>query len=96
MVEKLLARLHRLIAALPTSLRKSENQPLCSGCGDYAATVELLSTVPGISWLSALTLAVEIVDFGRFPDGEALSSYAGLTPSEHSSGDRIRHGHITR
>ncbi len=63
---------------------------------DYAAMVELLLTVPGIGWLTALTLVVEIVDFGRFPDGEALSSYAGLTPSEHSSGDRIRHGHITR
>jgi transposase len=63
---------------------------------DYAPTVELLSTVPGIGWLSALTLAVEIVDFSRFPDGNALSSYAGLTPSEHSSGDRVRHGHITR
>jgi transposase len=63
---------------------------------DYAPMVELLSTVPGIGWLSALTLVVEIVDFGRFPDGEALSSYAGLTPSEHSSGERVRHGHITR
>jgi transposase len=63
---------------------------------DYAPMVELLSTVPGIGWLTALTLVVEIVDFGRFPDGEALSSYAGLTPSEHSSGDRVRHGHITR
>lgn len=63
---------------------------------DYAPMVELLSSVPGIGWLSALTLAVEIVDFGRFPDGEALSSYVGVTPSEHSSGDRIRHGHITR
>ena len=63
---------------------------------DYAPMVELLSTVPGIGWLTALTLVVEIVDFSRFPDGEALSSYAGLTPSEHSSGERIRHGHITR
>jgi transposase len=63
---------------------------------DYAPMVELLSTVPGIGWLTALTLVVEIVDFARFPDGEALSSYAGLTPSEHSSGERVRHGHITR
>ncbi len=63
---------------------------------DYAPMVELLSTIPGIGWLTALTLVVEIVDFSRFPDGEALSSYAGLTPSEHSSGERIRHGHITR
>ncbi len=63
---------------------------------DYRGMVELLSSVPGIGWLSALTLAVEIGDFGRFPDGEAFSSYVGVTPSEHSSGDRIRHGHITR
>ncbi len=63
---------------------------------DYAPMVELLSSVPGIGWLSALTLVVEIVDFGRFSDGEALSSYVGVTPSEHSSGDRVRHGHITR
>ncbi|MGE5346895.1 MAG: transposase [Acidithiobacillales bacterium] len=65
-------------------------------CEDYASIVELLSTIPGIGWLTALTLVVEIVDFSRFPDGEAFSSYAGLTPSEHSSGERIRHGHITR
>jgi len=63
---------------------------------DYAPMVELLSTVPGIGWLTALTLVVEIVDFARFAEGEALSSYAGLTPSEYSSGDRIRQGHITR
>jgi len=38
---------------------------------DYAPMAELLSTVPGIGWLTALTLVVEIVDFSRFPDGEA-------------------------
>ena len=37
--------------------------------------MELLSTVSGIGWLTALTLIVEIVDFGRFRDGEALSSF---------------------
>jgi transposase len=62
----------------------------------YSQQVDLLATVPGIGWLTALTLLVEIVDFGRFRDGEALSSFAGLTPSEYSSGDRIRHGRITR
>jgi transposase len=62
----------------------------------YSGQVDLLTTVPGIGWLTALTLLVEIVDFSRFPDGEALSSFAGLTPSEYSSGDRVRHGRITR
>ena len=46
--------------------------------------------------MTALTLLVEIVDFSRFQDGEALSSFAGLTPSEYSSGDQVRHGRITR
>jgi len=82
--------LDRRVDALTTELRQMAR---CSG---YAAQVELLSTVPGIGWLTALTLVVEIVDFGRFADGEALSSFAGLTPSEYSSGDRIRHGRITR
>jgi len=78
------------VDGLTKELRRLARSP------DYSPTVELLSTVPGIGWLTALTLVVEIVDFTRFPDGEALSSYAGLTPSEHSSGDRVRHGHITR
>jgi transposase len=82
--------LHARVEGLTRELRQMARSP------DYTPMVELLSTVPGIGWLTALTLVVEIVDFGRFPDGEALSSYAGLTPSEHSSGDRVRHGHITR
>lgn len=78
------------VDSLTSELRKMAHS------SDYAQRVDLLSTVPGIGWLSALTLVVEIVDFSRFPDGEALSSFAGLTPSEYSSGDRIRHGRITR
>jgi transposase len=78
------------VEGLTKQLREMARAP------DYAAMVELLSSVPGVGWLTALTLVVEIVDFGRFPDGEAFSSYAGLTPSEHSSGERVRHGHITR
>jgi transposase len=82
--------LDRRVDSLTAELRQMARS------SDYAPQVELLSTVPGIGWLTALTLIVEIVDFGRFRDGEALSSFAGLTPSEYSSGDRVRHGRITR
>ena len=82
--------LDRRVDALTAELRQMARS------SEYAQQVELLSTVPGIGWLTALTLIVEIVDFRRFRDGEALSSFAGLTPSEYSSGDRIRHGRITR
>ena len=62
----------------------------------YAASTALLTSVPGIAEINALTLAVELGDLRRFGGGESLSAYLGLTPSEYSSGDKIRHGRITR
>jgi transposase len=62
----------------------------------YAALTAQLSTAPGIGPLNALILAVELVDWSRFSSGEALSAFVGLTPSEYSSGARVRHGRITR
>lgn len=63
---------------------------------EFAASTDLLVTIPGIARLNALIIAAEIGDFSRFPNGEALASYVGLTPSEYSSGDTVRHGRITR
>lgn len=61
----------------------------------HAATIALLSSIPGFGWLTALTFSVEVFDWSRFTTGEAFSAFVGLTPSEHSSGERIRHGGIT-
>jgi transposase len=61
----------------------------------YRETIELLSTIPGISWLSAITLVFEIGDIKRFPRNEDLCSYVGLVPGEHSSGESVRKGSIT-
>ncbi len=38
----------------------------------------------------------ELGDMSQFNNERQLFSYTGLTPSEHSSGDTIRKGHITR
>ncbi|WP_252902411.1 transposase [Paucilactobacillus hokkaidonensis] len=43
-----------------------------------------------------MTIQVEISDFSRFPTAQAFSSYLGLTPSEHSSGEHTRNGAITK
>lgn len=62
----------------------------------HAATVTLLSSIPGFGLLTSLTFSVEIFDWSRFESGETLSSYLGLTPSQYSSGERVRMGRITR
>lgn len=53
-------------------------------------------SVPGVGPLSARVLSNELGDFCEFANERALASYVGLTPSEHSSGERVRRGHITK
>jgi transposase len=57
---------------------------------------KLLTTIPGISYYSALLIISEIGDVNRFPDARRLCSYAGLVPSVHSSGGKCYHGSITK
>jgi transposase len=61
-----------------------------------AQDVARLRCLRGIDTLSAVGLAVEIGDFGRFEHPSLLSSYLGLVPSEHSTGETRRQGHITK
>lgn len=60
-------------------------------------TVEVVyRSGPGIGPTSARILANELEDLSHFNNERQLSSYTGLTPSEHSSGENIRQGNITR
>lgn len=50
----------------------------------------------GIGPISARVLANELGDLQQFLNERELFSYIGFTPSEHSSGEHIRQGHITK
>lgn len=50
----------------------------------------------GIGGTSARVLANELGDLQQFKNERELSSYIGFTPSEHSSGEHTRQGHITK
>lgn len=56
--------------------------------GEYANTVRLLMTIPGIGFITAVTLVSEIVDIARFPSLDELCSAVGLVPSTGDSGER--------
>lgn len=58
--------------------------------------VELLMTIPGIGFLSAITLYAEICDIKRFSNPEKLAHYAGLVPRVHQSGEKAFMGKETR
>lgn len=62
----------------------------------YRDRAALLTQIPGMGIFTAMAILVELQDIERFRRADQLASYLGLTPSQHSSGERIRMGHITR
>jgi transposase len=56
----------------------------------------LLMTLPGVGAVTAVSLWAEVGDYARFATPEKLCAFAGLVPTERSSGGVQRLGHITR
>jgi len=66
-----------------------ENQIKIIGA-KYYEEVELLTSIKGISVLSALALVADIADVERFPNAKHLCSYLRSAPSVESSNDVTR------
>ena len=64
--------------------------------GPFAESVRRLRCFRGIRELTALTIAAELGDARRFPSAPRVMGFAGLVPSEHSSGSRRGRGAITK
>jgi transposase len=62
----------------------------------YKESVELLQSAPGIGTFTAIRLVLEWGDVSRFTRKEEFASFLGLVPSDYSSGEQERQGHITR
>jgi transposase len=60
------------------------------------AVTRRLMTHPGVGSLTALAFELVIGTPERFHCGKQIASYVGLVPSEESSGDRRRLGHISK
>ncbi|RME54978.1 MAG: IS110 family transposase [Caldilineae bacterium] len=63
---------------------------------DVEERVRSLLAFRGIRTLTALSVIAELGDPRRFPNARKVSAYCGITPSEYSSGMRIKRGPITR
>jgi len=61
-----------------------------------APVVSALQAARGVSLIVAATLLAEIGELSRFDKPPQLMAYLGLVPSEHSSGESIKRGGITK
>jgi transposase len=62
----------------------------------FAADLQRLQTIPGVGPIVALTVVAVFSEVERFPSAKHVASYAGLVPTTYQSGERARHGHITK
>jgi transposase len=56
--------------------------------------LEFLQTLPGVGFILAVVILLEVGDVSRFPDASRLASYSGTTPRVHASGDKVRYGQV--
>jgi transposase len=84
----------REIRELEERIRAIERQSATAA--EPALVVRRLRTIPGIGVLTATALVAGVGDVQRFPSGRHFASYLGLTPREHSSGQRRHLGAISK
>ncbi len=58
--------------------------------------MEALRCMKGIETMTAFALTVEAGVFSRFDSARSFASWLGLVPSEHSSGEHVSRGAITK
>jgi transposase len=80
------ARVDRLTAAVEAQ----------ASSGPFAELIGALTSLRGVGVVTAVTLVAELGDPGRFDSPRQLMAFAGLVPSEHSSGGREFRGRITK
>jgi transposase len=61
-----------------------------------APVVKAIQAMRGVAFVNAVTIVAEIGDFARFDNPRQLMAYVGLVPSEHSTGDSVKRGGITK
>lgn len=79
-------RLKRLESAILEEASKGAKAPL----------IRVLQSLRGVARLTAVTIAAEIGSFARFASPVQLMAYLGLVPREHSSGQTVRRGSMTK
>lgn len=57
---------------------------------------QIYTSLPGFGLQTARVVSNELADMKQFSNERALFSFVGLTPTESSSGDTVRKGHISR
>jgi hypothetical protein len=61
-----------------------------------APVAAAIQALRGYDFVASVSIVSEVGDFNRFAKPTQLMGFLGMTPSENSTGDSVRRGHITK
>jgi len=87
-VERAAERIARLEQAIDDAVEHLPSTP--------KAVIAALQALRGVAKTTAATIVAEAGVLSRFPRPKQLMGYSGMVPREHSSGNKIQRGGITK
>jgi transposase len=84
------------MAARIVRLEKAIDEAVKQAPAEIRAVIEALQALRGVAQTTAATIVSELGSLARFETPRPLMGYSGLVSSEHSSGNRVQRGGITK
>jgi transposase len=77
-------------------LEKAIDEAVAQASPEIRSVIEALQALRGVAQMTAATIVCELGSLSRFQTPRQLMGYSGLVSREHSSGNRIQRGAITK
>lgn len=84
------------VAARIVKLEKAIDEAVQKAPPEIRAVIEALQALRGVAQTTAATIVSELGSLSRFQSPRQLMGYSGLVAREHSSGNRVQRGGITK
>jgi len=68
----------------------------CQNDPELSQSISLLKSLPGIGWIVAAHAVARLGDWREIENVRSIAGFLGLVSSEHSTGDKVNRGSITR
>jgi transposase len=84
------------VATRIVKLEKALDEAIRQAPAEIRAVIEALQALRGVAQTTAASIVAEVGSLSRFPTAPDLMGYSGLVSSEHTTGNRVRRGGITK
>ena len=84
------------VATRLVKLEKALDEAVRQAPPEIRAVIEALQALRGVAQTTAASIVSEVGCLSRFPTASDLMGYSGLVSSEHTTGNRVQRGGITK